>query len=162
MKIIVLYIFSFFVVTHIVAQKNIKTNWQAQWIGEDSPSIPNTFFKYRYSFTQNEIPTKAMASIATDSKYWLYINEKLVVFEGQLKRGLTPDDTYYDEVNIQPFLQKGNNTIAILVWYWGKEGFCHKSSGKAGLLFEAAIDNKIITSNAEWKTAQHLSYQNTV
>lgn len=144
------------------AQPIIKTNWQAQWIGEDHPSIPNTFFKYRYSFTQNEIPVNAIASIATDSKYWLYINEKLVVFEGQLKRGPTPNDTYYDEVDIKPFLQKGNNSIAILVWYWGKEGFCHKSSGKAGLLFEAAIDKKIITSNADWRIQQHLAFQNTL
>jgi alpha-L-rhamnosidase len=144
------------------AQTNVKTNWQANWIGENKPSIPNTFHCYRYQFDLNEVSNKVLASIATDSKYWLWINEQLVVFEGQLKRGPTPNDTYYDEVDIQPFLQKGKNTIAILVWYWGKDGFCHKSSGKTGLLFEANVNAQNIVSNSDWKTNQHPCFRNSL
>lgn len=143
-----------------VAQPTLKSNWKAHWIGENMPSVPNTFYKYRYEFSLDNQPHKALASISCDSKYWLYINGKLVVFEGQLKRGPTPMDTYYDEVNIQPYLQKGNNTVAILMWYWGKQGFCHNSSGKAGLLFEADIDHQIVVSNSNWKIEKHLSYRN--
>jgi hypothetical protein len=140
-------------------QANIKLDWQAFWIGESFASTPNTFYKYRYQFTLNNTPDKCIASISCDSKYWLYINEKLVVFEGQLKRGPTPTDTYYDEVDIAPFLQEGKNTIAILMWYWGKQGFCHNSSGRAGLLFEAHINNQQkILSNESWKIAKHLAY----
>jgi alpha-L-rhamnosidase len=138
-----------------------KTNWNAKWIGEAIESKPNTFYKFRHSFLLNKIPAKAITAIAVDSKYWLYINEKLVVFEGQLKRGPTPNDTYYDEIDVAKYLIKGNNTICILMWYWGKDGFCHKSSGKAGLLFEMHLANKKIISSAAWKIAQHLSYKNT-
>jgi alpha-L-rhamnosidase len=151
-------LFTFF---KVAAQPHIKTNWQAQWIGETTASEPNTFYKYRYQFTTNELPTSVIASIAVDSKYWLWLNGKLVVFEGQLKRGPTPNDSYYDEVDLKPYLQKGSNTICILVWYWGKDGFCHKSSGKAGLLFEVAIGKKNIISNSGWKVAKHLAYGNT-
>lgn len=143
------------------AQPVIKANWQAKWIGEKFASVPNTFYKYRHQFSLNEIPSNCIASISCDSKYWLYINGKLVVFEGQLKRGPTPKDTYYDEVNIQPYLQKGTNTIAILMWYWGKDGFCHKSSGRAGLLFEADAKEKMIISNEEWKLEKHLAYRSS-
>jgi hypothetical protein len=153
---------SFFFITGCVfSQPKIKANWQAQWIGESFESAPNTFYKFRYQFAIEEKPAVAIASISCDSKYWLYINGQLVVFEGQLKRGPTPKDTYYDEVNIQPFLQKGKNTIAILMWYWGKQGFCHNSSGRAGLLFEAETDNLFITSNGKWKLEKHLSYRNS-
>lgn len=144
-----------------VAQPDIKSNWKAQWIGEAFASTSNTFYKYRYQFEITEVPLTAVASIACDSKYWLYINGKLVVFEGQLKRGPTPNDTYYDAVDIQPFLQQGKNTIAVLLWYWGKHGFCHNSSGRAGLLFEADVQEKIITSNELWKVEKHLAYRNS-
>jgi alpha-L-rhamnosidase len=49
-----------------------------------------------------------------------------------------------------------------LVWYWGKEGFCHKSSGKSGLLFEAKSANQLIISDNTWKISQHLAYGNSV
>ena len=94
------------------------------------------------------VPLKAIAKIACDSKYWMWINGEMAVFEGQLKRGPTPDDTYYDEVDIAPYLKKGKNTIAILVWYFGKDGFSHNSSGEAGLVFECDALNLI--SDEEW------------
>lgn len=143
------------------AQPQIKTAWPAQWIGEIASSQPNTFQRYRHQFNLSNLSTTAIASIATDSKYWLWINGRLVVFEGGLKRGPTPNDTYYDEVDIKPFLRKGTNSIALLVWYWGKDGFSHKSSGKAGLLFEAAIGKTLIKSDANWKFSKHTAYGNT-
>jgi alpha-L-rhamnosidase len=150
-----------FITDNSYAQPLVKTNWQAQWIAADTAAAPNTFYKYRYHFSCTKKPAIAIAHIAADSKYWLYINGKLVVFEGQLKRGPTPNDTYFDEVNVQPFLQAGINTIAILVWYWGKQGFCHNSSGKAGLLFQMQLPNQLIISNSKWKIATHKSYGNT-
>jgi alpha-L-rhamnosidase len=149
-------------VTNLSAQPNINTNWSVPWIGENTVSVPNTFWRYRTQVDLNEIPATAIANIATDSKYWLYINGQLMVFEGQLKRGPTPSDTYYDEVDIKAALRKGTNTIAVLVWYWGKDGFCHKSSGKTGLLFELLADGKNRVNPNEWKMAQHLSYQNSL
>lgn len=144
------------------AQSSLKTDWYANWMGEDSPSVPNTFYKYRNTVVLNDIPAKAVVTISCDSKYWLYINGLLVVFEGQLKRGPTPNDTYYDEVDVTSFLQKGKNTIAVLVWYWGKDGFSHKSSGKAGLLFELLTDGKSALNTNDWKIMHHLSYQNSL
>ena len=85
----------------------------------------------------DKVPQTLTARIAADSKYWLWINGRLVVFEGGLKRGPSPYDTYYDPVEIAPYLQNGENTIAVLVWHFGKSGFSHVNSGLAALLFEA-------------------------
>ncbi|MGB0322614.1 MAG: alpha-L-rhamnosidase C-terminal domain-containing protein, partial [Pseudohongiellaceae bacterium] len=106
-------------------------------------------------------PKKATARIAADSKYWLWINGEMVVFEGQLKRGPTPNDTYYDKVDLTPYLKKGDNTIAVLSWYFGKHGFSHNSSGKAGFVFEADIDGHTLLSNDEWKAIVHPAFGNT-
>lgn len=108
---------------------------EGKWIAPSDANHPNTWMTFRKDIILPKRPEKAVAQIAVDSKYWLWINGQLAVFEGGVKRGPTPKDTYYDEVDLAPFLQKGKNQIAILVWYFGKEGFSHKSSGQAGLLF---------------------------
>ena len=67
----------------------------------------NLWTCFRKSVTLEAAPRRAVARIAVDSKYWLWINGELVVFEGQLKRGPTPNDTYYDRVDLTGHLRNG-------------------------------------------------------
>ena len=133
--------------------------WHAQWIGTaatDNPS--NSWTVFRHSFDLPDRPASAVARIAVDSKYWLWINGEPVVFEGGLKRGPNPQDTYYDEVDLAPWLRKEKNTIAVLAWFWGKDGFSHKNSGQAGLLFEMVAGNTLVRSDLDWKALRHPAY----
>jgi hypothetical protein len=136
------------------------TSWHAQWIGTGK-SYPNQWICYRKSFNLSKKPESAVTRIAVDSKYWLWVNGELIVFEGQLKRGPTPNDTYYDEIDISKYLTDGHNTIALLQWYFGKHGFSHKSSEKAGMVFEADIDGELLISDKTWKAKEHPAYGNT-
>lgn len=136
--------------------------WKAQWINtERCQSATNTWLIYRKSFGVTDVPDQLIARIAADSKYWLWINDQLVVFEGGLKRGPSPSGTYYDPVDIAPYLTKGTNTIAVLLWHFGKDGFSHINSGKAALLFEAIAPGLEIVSDASWQCALYEAYQNT-
>lgn len=121
----------------------------------------NLWICYRKKFTLGEIPANAIARIAVDSKYWLWINGKLAVYEGGLKRGPNPDDTYFDRVDLAPFLQQGENTIAVLAWFWGKEGFSHKNSGKHGFVFDLEAGVTHVTSDATWKALRHPAFGRT-
>ena len=134
-------------------QTNGAFNAKTKWItSATSPNTPNQWLMFRKKFTlDNPLSEKLIAKIAADSKYWLYINGELVVFEGQLKRGPTPTDTYYDEVDITSYLKQGENTISALVWYWGRDGYCHKNSGTAGFLFEAQNSQVSWVSDKSWK-----------
>ncbi len=137
-------------------------NWQAQWIGIPyAEKDTNLWTSYRKEVIINTIPKSVWIKIATDSKYWLWVNGKMIVFEGELKRGPNPNDTYYDELDIAKGLVKGKNTIAVLTWYWGRDGYDHKNSGKSALLFEAAIGDKKITSDTTWKALRHPAFGNT-
>jgi hypothetical protein len=90
---------------------------RASWISTmESQSATNSWLAYRKEADLSAVPAEAIARIAVDSQYWLWINEKPVVFEGGLKRGPNPEDTYYDEVDIGPYLKAGKNTVAVLVW----------------------------------------------
>lgn len=138
----------------------LAQNWKAQWISTmESQSTVNTWLLYRKTVDLAEIPAMVKANIAADSKYWLWINDKLVVFEGGLKRGPTPEDTYFDEVDIADHLKKGKNVVSILLCYFGKDGFSHKSSGRAGLLFDCQADGLTILSDKTWKCAIGQAWQ---
>ena len=121
----------------------------------------NQWICFRKNFNVDEIPDSVPMAIAVDSKYWLWVNGKLAVFEGGLKRGPNPQDTYYDVVDISEFLKKGDNCVAVLMWYWGKDGFCHKSSGRSGLLSKIFLGNKSIVTDSTWKVCIHDAFGET-
>jgi hypothetical protein len=147
-------------------------NWSAQWIGINQASTPgsstseitqtNLWTCLRKEFFLSQKPKTAEARIAVDSKYWLWVNGKLAVFEGGLKRGPNPRDTYFEVVDLGPYLRKGSNTIAVLAWYWGKQGFSYNCSGKAGFVFELTAGKTKIISDEKWKATRHPAYGNMV
>ena len=132
---------------------------EAKWITASSAQAdePNTWVEFRKNITLDKVQKGVEAGIAADSKYWLYINGEMVVFEGGLKRGPNPKDSYYDVVDLTPYLKKGNNEFRILLWYFGKEGFSHKDSGMSGLIFKA---EKIgLVSDSSWESRRLSEYQ---
>ncbi|NGM60924.1 glycoside hydrolase [Sphingobacterium sp. SGG-5] len=135
-------------------------NPSVKWITNmNSQSATNTWLAFRKTIHIDVVPEQAIAKIATDSKYWLWVNGRQVVFEGGLKRGPNPWDTYYDELDIASYLKQGSNTIAIQVWYFGKDGFSHKSSGRAGLLFDCDAGPTAIVSDRTWKSTVLRAYK---
>jgi Alpha-L-rhamnosidase N-terminal domain. len=133
----------------------------AKWITANNidNNRPNQWMILRKDWYLKEKPKMAITQIAADSKYWLWINGQLAVFEGSLKRGPNPNDSYYDELDLAPFLNKGNNQIALLVWYFGKEGFSHKNSGKAGLIFKCTTGKDQLVSDHTWMAQHYRAYQ---
>ncbi len=145
-----------------IASVQAQSDWKAHWINtERCQSATNTWLAFRKAVHIDKVPQTLTARIAADSKYWLWINGRLVVFEGGLKRGPSPYDTYYDPVEIAPYLQNGENTIAVLVWHFGKNGFSHVNSGLAALLFEAVAPRIEIVSDKSWQCAVYDAYQDT-
>jgi hypothetical protein len=134
------------------------TNWSAHWIGSTA-SYTNLWLCYRKTFSLPSQPASAVARIATDSKYWLWVNGQLTVREGELKRAPNPTDTWYDQIDLAPLLQPGSNTLAVLQWYFGKSGFSHTNSGTAGFLFEMDADGTLVRSDTTWRLVTNTAFQ---
>ena len=133
--------------------------WKARWIGkQECRSVANSWLAFKKEVNVSEVPDEMVARIAADSKYWLWINDSLAVFEGGLKRGPSPGDTYYDEIDIAPYLRKGENCLSVLVWHFGRNGFSHADSGVAGLLFEAKAPGFEILSDKTWEATVYKAY----
>jgi alpha-L-rhamnosidase len=152
-------------------------NWgNAQWIWQQEDGPSNTWVSFRKTVNIDEIPESVNAQISVDSKYWLWVNGEMVIFEGGFARGpsqagawnrkdsIMPTNSWYETINIKPYLKEGENTIAILVWYWGRMTHkgTHVDSKKGGLLFHAQIGNQTIVSDHSWKMKQHPGYDNTI
>lgn len=141
---------------------NAATSRKGVWIGSEmAQSTPNTWLIYRKTFNADTVPGCLIADIAADTKYWLWINGEPAVFEGGLKRGPAPGAIYFDRIDIAPYLKKGENTIAVLVWHFGKNGFSHANSGSVGLYFEAVSPELSVISDTSWDCAIYDAYGDT-
>jgi alpha-L-rhamnosidase len=157
----------------------ITSDWSAQWIWLDEDGPENSWVAFRREVSWWWLPKKATARIAADTKYWLWINGELVVFEGglvgrpsqnrpwdrqpqiwNLDSEHKPSNTWYQEVDIKPYLKRGKNTIAALVWHWDRETHkgVHIASGKGGFLFQAELGRQQLISDSSWKVKLHPAY----
>ena len=132
---------------------------EAHWITADDSTCNerNVWIEFSKDFELKKKVKKAEAKIAADSKYWLWINGEMAVFEGGLKRGPNRNDSYYDIIDLAPYLKKGKNDIRLLLWYFGKSGFSHNSSGKSGIIFDAPEIG--LTSDRTWLSQRLDAFQ---
>ena len=97
---------------------------------------------------------EVVLKVAADSKYDLFVNGRLLVREGGLKRGPAPGGTYYDLVHLPAdVLLEGKNQLAVLLTYFGRDGFSHRDSGTPGL-WVAASGGRL----GPWKAIEHPAY----
>ena len=154
-------------------KNNTDFQWMAKYIWIENENFiktnetnknpnANTWVCFRKNFKiKNKKDIKnVIAKIAVDSKYWLYINGNIVIRDGQLKRGEKENSIYYDEIDISNYLEKGENNISILVWYFGKDSFSHIDSGQGALLFQSQIGNNLIISDQTWKATKNPAFLN--
>jgi len=129
--------------------------WSANWIWTSEQGPDNIWLDFRKKVTLTSKPTTAITRIAAENKYWLFINGSLIVRDGGLD--LHPDlkNTYYDSLDIAPYLNAGDNVISALVWHkGGHEGYTQIALANGGFLFDSKLTgtgiSSIISDNT-WK-----------
>lgn len=137
-----------------------KTDWSgAKWVWtEKNPA--NSYVALRKSFNLAQKPAKAILNVSAESKYWLWVNGELTVYDGSPKRGATAYDAYYEQVDISNAMTAGDNTLAFMVAYNGRNGTSSVSPGKGGLLFELDLGDKKIVSDSSVKVQRLTAYRN--
>lgn len=118
---------------------------KAKWIWFESPAVADTYGDFYGEISLPEVKKTSM-KISCDSDYVLYINGKYV--EGNQYADFEYFKSY-DEIDVTAYLQKGKNTIAATVWYFGVDSqkYCQ---AEAGLIFEMTdSDGKLLLCSDE-------------
>lgn len=133
----------------------------AKWVWLSDNTDKNVWVRFRKSFKLSTVPSSANVKISAESKYFLYVNGNLVVYDGGLKRGSTVDSGYYDALDVSQYLVEGENVICALVWYWGDKGqsYSNASAGRPGFILQGKIGDVDISSNATWKVSKDVAYE---
>ena len=125
------------------------------WIEDNGVAVWAAFSK---EVELTEDVSEAVFDISCDTYYWLWVNGEEIVWEGSLKRGVTPNDGFYDKVVIKDKFKAGKNNVSILVRHLGDDGFSHKDSEQGGLVVEGFIGDIPFQTDGTWK-AQKFAYQ---
>lgn len=105
------------------------------WIWAENNQRKNDRVYFRKRFRVDSLPAKALLCVGCETKYWLFVNGRLAVFDGGLFRESLPGYGYYDVTDIAPYLKKGENEIIFHVWFFGNGGRNNTAIGCAGLIF---------------------------
>jgi hypothetical protein len=134
-----------------------EIRWRGHWIwvpeepiaagspfGDDaSAQRPESHGLFRKTFNLDQVPGSVPARITADSRYVLYVNGQ-EVFRGPIRS--QPRRLYYDLFDLAPYLQSGQNLIAVYVKYFGMAkaywmpAVANATLGRSGILvFEANL-----------------------
>jgi len=130
----------------------------APWISYPTASVTDYgVYHFRKAFDLEKVPAEFVIHVSADNRYHLFVNGERVCYgpaKGDLK-------TYkYDVVDIAPFLRKGKNQLAALVYNAGKDKPMALLSAQTAFLLRPA-DNAYgeITTGSEWKTFKNPAYE---
>lgn len=115
----------------------------AKWIWNGATAEPNEYVEFFKKFDWSKGNT--ICRISCDSDYTLFVNGKVVASN---QYGDFEHYKSVDEIDITPYLIKGENTLGILVWYWG----IHLSRyylSQAGLIYEVTNANTCLAFSDE-------------
>ncbi len=118
--------------------------------------LQNKHILYRRTFTAPAFANAAL-QITADDFYKLYINGSYVA-EGPTPS--YPHAYYYHTIDVTPYLQEGQNTLAVHTYYQGLRNRVWVSGDLRQMLWcTLALDGKtVLVSDGDWKCAYHSGY----
>lgn len=123
-------------------QDNVRS-WSAKWIWYEGESKKNSYGYFKKVIELGEVKcTKAY--ISADTRYQLYINGTYI-HTGSVQS--QPYCTYYDELDVTPYLKAGKNVIVLVGYYGG-----HLPDTRGGVLLELVEEEGTILArtDASW------------
>lgn len=131
--------------------------YQAPWISYPTASVTNyDVYHFRKVVNFDEIPEQLIVHVSADNRYNLFMNGQRVCYgpaKGDLK-------TYkYDVIDLAPFLVKGKNIVAVLVYNAGKDKPMSFLSAQTAFFLKSEEElYNTINTDATWVTYKNPAY----
>lgn len=135
--------------------------WPAHWIkASDGSTNGYGVYHFRKVFELDSKPSKFVVHVSADNRYKLYINGELVSL------GPARADVYnwpFETVDIAPYIKKGKNVLAAVVWNYGEHlPVAQISFYKTGFILQGDSElEQEVNTNTTWKSYVNSSYQPT-
>jgi len=161
-KLLILFLF-FYTIT--LSQKKDKQTesfysdkfWPASWITTpDNDLKAFGVYHFRKKINLEKKPEHFIIHVSADNRYKLFINETEVV-HGPARGDL--ENWFYETVDLAPFLHKGENIIAAVVWNYGQYKGAAQISLRTAFILQGHTESEAIANtNASWKIFKDESY----
>lgn len=167
-------------VAPVTPQDFPEIRWRGHWIWvPEEPIKPSGFFAgsidphakeshglFRKRVYLDSVPARAPARITADSRYALFVNDQ-EVGRGPIRS--QPHRLYYDLFDLAPYLQSGENVLAVYVKYYGTpKAFWMPATpnltlGKSGILVFGADLGAAgwLVSDSTWKAHKAEAWDDT-
>ena len=141
----------------LIAPNLLSHRWEAQWITHPSAHLKAyEVLHFRKTFPLAETSPAFIVHVSADSRYKLFVNGKMVGL-GPARSDL--DHWNFDTYDLAPFLQKGENLIAALVWNQGEwNGFSQHSYRTAFLVQGNSTAEAVVNTDDRWKVLKDDAY----
>jgi hypothetical protein len=113
-------------------------------------------FHFRKTVDLTAVPEQLIIHISADERYRFYVNEKSVSI------GPARSDVKhwrYETIDIAPFLHKGKNILAAVVWNEGENSAWAQLSYQTGFWISAENkDMSVVNTDSSWKVTENMAY----
>jgi hypothetical protein len=130
-----------------------SSEWKAVWIAcPNAPDRDPGVFYFRKRFILKSVPTHFWIHVSADNRFILHVNG---LYAGE---GPARGDTLhwrFETIDLGPYLRKGNNTLAAVVWNFGTMSpLAQMSSRTAFLLQGDTAEEKAANTDRSWLVKQ--------
>lgn len=131
--------------------------WNASWCSAPgSKGNGYEILHFRRIFELPEKPEKFAVNVSADNRFRLYVNGKSVA-AGPARGDL--EHWRYDTIDISPFLKKGKNVIAALVWNYAAFAPAAQVTNRTGFILDGAgKPEEFIATPGNWKVKISSAY----
>ena len=138
-------------------QSLLSGKWNSRWISCPNESLYDYgVYHFRKNFELNEQPASYIINISADNRYRLFVNGHPVCW-GPARGDIA--HWYFETVDIAEYLQKGNNSLAVLVWNFGDYTPGAQMTLKTGLIVQGNSDKeKEVNTGRSWKVIKSRAY----
>ncbi|MDR1645814.1 MAG: glycoside hydrolase [Tannerellaceae bacterium] len=171
MKLQIITLFSLFASLSLTAQIHLEGyrqadihpnlsegRWQARWISlPDEPANVYGVYHFRKSFDLDQVPARFIVHVSADNRYKLYVNGRFASL------GPARGDIYnwnFETIDLAPFLKKGKNTLAAVVWnYAEQKPVAQISFHQTGFILQGNTDaESVANTNNTWLCLRNEAY----
>jgi alpha-L-rhamnosidase len=132
--------------------------WKARWIFHPTASGTGYgVFHFRKTFELDHVPENFIIHVSADNRYRLFVNG-IPVSLGPARGDIL--NWRYETLDISPWLHKGKNTLASVVWNFGEHRPLAQFTIRSAFILQGNTEKEdLVNTGNDWKVIENKAYR---